>query len=171
MWREKVQILTQTKMKPRCEMLTQWGHHLQLESALSWPDAMVSGRNNTELKDQLLGKSVWLLLWVSTLAQRLGNEGLDGAMLALSWSTNWKSASLEEPKQEKLSFERTRFRAQLNIFTTWYKYFTPSFAKHCFQNTLHRLWIGFWLACFFYKFDHIFVDANAAVALPGVELI
>lgn len=91
---------------------------------------MDSEQNNTELKDKRLRKSVWLFLWVSTLAHRLGDEELDGVMLALGWSTDTVT---EGPKQEKISFQRTYFRAQLNIFTTWYKYCMPSFASYCLQ--------------------------------------
>lgn len=66
---------------------------------------MVSGQNDTELKDKHLEKSVWLFLWVSTLALRLGNEELDGAMLALGLD-RMIVCYTEGPKQEKISFER-----------------------------------------------------------------
>lgn len=47
---------------------------------------MVSGQNNTELKDKRLGKSVWLFLWVCTLAQR--GPGWSNAGSPLPWGTN-----------------------------------------------------------------------------------
>lgn len=151
---EKVQILTQTKMKPHCEMLTQWGHYLQLESALFWPEAWSQDKIilnwKTNVWENLSDYFFEFVLWP--------REGLDGATLALRLP--------EGPKQEKLSFERTTFRAQLNIFTTWYKYFMPYFAKHCFQKNC--IVFG---SLVYDRFDHIFIDGNAAVALPGVEFI
>lgn len=46
----------------------------------------------------------------------------------------------------------------------------PYFAKHCFQKKCIDYAFVFG-SLVYYKFDHIFIDGNAAVVLPGVELI
>lgn len=112
---EKVQLLTQTKMKPHCETLMQWGHYLQLESALSWPDAWSQDKIILNRKKNVWGKSVWLFLWFFfTLAYRLGETGWSNAGSRMKHRR--KVCYTKGLKQEKISFERTNVRAQLSTF-------------------------------------------------------
>lgn len=123
---EKVQILTQTKMKPHCEMLTQWGHYLQLEFVLFWPDAWSQDKIilnwKTNVWENLSDYFFEFVLWP--------REGLVGAMLALRFpeEQNGRNSHLKGPH-----------------FTTWCKYFMPYFAL--LSKKLYRLWICFWLTC------------------------